>query len=188
MTSQRSWRTFVADVLLRDISAALARTHGRITWSPGWSRNPDIDPAAAVTADGIAINMQLLRGALPTVADRDLRDRAAVSRRTTGHPVSAYVAVVRWVEDGCMDGSRRCGDLYDLWAPDNVGALNAESGVVRHPWTDEWSAPVMDVQACALGGGMAGSPRGADPTHGDRSRGFGGRAYCVGSSGCRGPR
>jgi hypothetical protein len=55
-------RDGLADVLLKDINAALVRTHGRITWSPGWSRNSDVDPAVAVTPDGIAIKIQLLRG------------------------------------------------------------------------------------------------------------------------------
>ena len=31
-------RDGLADALRKDINAALARTHGRITWSPGWSR------------------------------------------------------------------------------------------------------------------------------------------------------
>ena len=55
-------RDGLADELLKDINAALVRTHGRITWSPGWSRNSDVDPAVAVTPDGIAIKIQLLRG------------------------------------------------------------------------------------------------------------------------------
>ena len=56
-------REDLAGILLKDINAALARTHGRITWSPGWSRNSDVDPAVAVTLDGIAIKIQLLSGA-----------------------------------------------------------------------------------------------------------------------------
>jgi hypothetical protein len=56
-------REDLAGILLKDINTALARTHGRITWSPGWSRNSDVDPAVAVTADGIGIKIQLLRGA-----------------------------------------------------------------------------------------------------------------------------
>src|ERR1035437_10267864 len=56
-------RDGLADVLLKDISSALARTHGRITWEPPWSSNSDVDPAVALTADGIAIKIQLLRSA-----------------------------------------------------------------------------------------------------------------------------
>ena len=55
-------RDGLTDVLLKEVSSALARTHGRITWSPGWRRNSDVDPAVAVTPDGIAIQIQLLRG------------------------------------------------------------------------------------------------------------------------------
>jgi len=52
-------RDGLADVLLKDINAALVRTHGLITWSPGWSRNSDVDPAVAVTPPG---NLTLLAG------------------------------------------------------------------------------------------------------------------------------
>lgn len=70
----------LADILVKDINTALARTHGRITWSPGWSRDSDLDPAVAVTGVryGDQDSVALLR-ALRTVADRDSRDRAAVS-------------------------------------------------------------------------------------------------------------
>jgi len=54
-------RDGLADLLRRDIDTALARTHGRIAWSPEWSRNSDVNPAVAVMADGIAIKIQLLR-------------------------------------------------------------------------------------------------------------------------------
>lgn len=37
-------RDDLAAVLTDDISAALVRTHGRIAWSPGWSRNSDVEP------------------------------------------------------------------------------------------------------------------------------------------------
>ena len=53
-------RNDIATALIDDIGAALARTHGRIVWSPAWSSNSDVEPAVAVTTDGIAIKIQLL--------------------------------------------------------------------------------------------------------------------------------
>jgi predicted nucleotidyltransferase component of viral defense system len=36
-------RDHLTDRLIRDINTGLARTHGRITWSPTWSPSADID-------------------------------------------------------------------------------------------------------------------------------------------------
>ena len=90
----------LADVFLRDINAALA-----------WTR-PDYTAARMVAElrcrpcrrghagryrdqDSVAA----CHG-LPAVADRAWRDRAVLSRCATGHPGSAYVAVLGWMEDG----------------------------------------------------------------------------------------
>jgi len=54
-------RDGLAGILSKDIRTALSRTHGRITWAPGWTRSSDVEPAVAVTPDGIAIKIQLLR-------------------------------------------------------------------------------------------------------------------------------
>jgi Nucleotidyl transferase AbiEii toxin, Type IV TA system len=124
-------RDDLADVLLKDINAALARTHGRLTWSPGWSRNSDVDPAVAVTADGIAINIQLLRGARyepwPTQTceiEQRYRDAPPAILR-----VPTLLAFAGWKTAAWLDrGAAR--DLYDLWALDRVGALNAESATL----------------------------------------------------------
>ena len=128
-------RDDLADVLRKDINTALARTHGRITWSPGWSRNSDVDPAVAVTADGIAIQIQLLRGSRyepwPTES-RQIKQRyrdapPAILR------VPTRLSFAGWKTAAWMDrGAAR--DLYDLWALDKVGALNPESAALfaRH--------------------------------------------------------
>jgi hypothetical protein len=44
-------RNDLANALIQDIGIGLARTHGRITWTPPWSPSSDIEPAIAVTAD-----------------------------------------------------------------------------------------------------------------------------------------
>jgi len=128
-------RDGLADVLLKEVSSALARTHGRITWSPEWSRSSDVDPAVAVTADGIAVQIQLLRGAgyepWPTETrqiEQRYRDAPPAILR-----VPTLLSFAGWKTAAWMDrGAAR--DLYDLWALDKVGALNPESAALfaRH--------------------------------------------------------
>ena len=118
-------------MLLKDIDAALARTHGRITWSPGWSRNSDVDPAVALTPDGIAIKIQLLRGAGYEPWPTETRE---IEQRYRDAPpailrVPTLQAFAGWKTAAWMDrGAAR--DLYDLWALDKVGALTAQSAAL----------------------------------------------------------
>jgi len=108
-------RDGLAHVLLKEVSSALARTHGRITWSPEWSRTSDVDPAVAVTADGIAIQIQLLRGAdyepWPTETrqiEQRYRDAPPAILR-----VPTLLSFAGWKTAAWMDrGAAR--DLYDL--------------------------------------------------------------------------
>jgi len=124
-------RDGLADALRKDINAALARTHGRITWSPGWSRNSDADHAVAVTADGVAINIQLLRGTRYEPWPTETRE---IQQRYCDAPpailrVPTLLSFAGWKTAAWMDrGAAR--DLYDLWALDKVGALNAESAAL----------------------------------------------------------
>ena len=124
-------RDSLADVLLKDINTALARTHGRITWEPGWSRNSDVDPAVAVTTDGIAIQIQLLRGAGYEPWPTETRE---IEQRYRDAPpailrVPTLLSFAGWKTAAWIDrGAAR--DLYDLWALDKVGALNPESAAL----------------------------------------------------------
>jgi predicted nucleotidyltransferase component of viral defense system len=123
-------RDRLAGVLLKDINTALARTHGRITWSPGWSRNSDVEPAVAVTA-GVAIKIQLLRGTHYEPWPTETRE---IKQRYRDAPpailrVPTLLSFAGWKTAAWMDrGAAR--DLYDLWALDKVGALNPESAAL----------------------------------------------------------
>ena len=125
-------RTYLLDERLsEDIDAALARTHGRITWSPGWSRNSAVDPAVAVTPDGIAITIQLLRGAGYEPWPTETRE---IEQRYRDAPpailrVPTLQAFAGWKTAAWMD-RHAARDLYDLWALDKVGALTAESAAL----------------------------------------------------------
>jgi hypothetical protein len=124
-------RDDLADILATDIAGALLRTHGRITWSPGWSRNSDVEPAIAVTPDGVAIKLQLLRGEGYEPWQTEMRE---IEQRYRDAPpatlrVPTLASFAGWKTVAWMDrGAPR--DLYDLWALDKVGALNAESAAL----------------------------------------------------------
>jgi len=124
-------RDDLAGVLLNDINTALARTHGRITWSPEWSRNSDVDPAVALTLHGIAIRIQLLRGQGYEQWPTETRE---IEQRYRDAPpavlrVPTVLAFAGWKTAAWMDrGAAR--DLYDLWALSTVGAMSAESAAL----------------------------------------------------------
>ena len=92
------------------------------------SRNSDVDPAVAVTPDGIAIKIQLLRGTRYEPWPTETRE---IEQRYRDAPpailrVPTLLSFAGWKTASWMDrGAAR--DLYDLWALDKVGALNAES-------------------------------------------------------------
>ncbi len=124
-------RDSLADALARDINAALARTHGRIVWSPEWSRNSDIEPAVAMTPDGIAIKIQLLRSAHYEPWPTEVRE---IEQRYRDAPpavlrVPTLASFAAWKTAAWIDRST-ARDLYDLWALDKVGALNAEAAAL----------------------------------------------------------
>ncbi|MHB8452400.1 MAG: nucleotidyl transferase AbiEii/AbiGii toxin family protein [Mycobacteriales bacterium] len=124
-------RDALADLLAKEISTALTRTLGRITWAPGWQRDSDVDAALAVTPDGVAIQIQLLRiggyAAWPT----ELR---AIEQRYSDAPpatlrVPTPASFAGWKTAAWLDrGAAR--DLYDLWGLSQVGALTAESAAL----------------------------------------------------------
>jgi len=133
-------RNHLAETLLQDINTGLARTHGRITWSPAWSPTSDVEPAVAVTPDGIAIKIQLLPRAhyekWPTeIHEIEQRYRDAPPARLRVPTMSSFAGwkTVAWLQ------RLAARDLYDLWALSRVGALNAESAKLfaKHGPTNE---------------------------------------------------
>jgi len=124
-------RDKLAVALSNDVSNALARTHGRITWSPGWSRNSDIEPAVAITPDGLAVRIQLIRGThyepWPTEIrkiEQRYRDAPAAVLRVPTLPAFAGWKTAAWMDRAAAR------DLYDLWALTKVDALNADAAAL----------------------------------------------------------
>lgn len=123
-----------ADLALRLISTverAVQRSHGRVTWQPGFSANNDVEPAVALIPGGIAIRLQLLRSRgyeRWPVTEQEIEQRYAdVEPATLRTPTLRSFAgwkTSAWIERNAPR------DLYDLWAMGRVGALDAEAAAL----------------------------------------------------------
>lgn len=108
---------------------SLARTHGRLILVPPLSSLPDTHPAVLRTSDGLAVRLQLLSS-----RDRILwpTERRSLVQRYADSPaaelsvptLSAFAAskTATWVD---RHASR---DLWDLWALNRLGAIDAAAG------------------------------------------------------------
>jgi predicted nucleotidyltransferase component of viral defense system len=151
-------RDDLAAALIDELGRALARTHGRITWAPAWSSNSEVEPATAVTPDGIAIKIQLLSADRYEPWPTEFRE---IEQRYRDAPpavlrVPTLESFAGWKTVAWLD-RRAPRDLYDLWALTTVGALNEQSAALfarhgptgkaprswmfdRPPSTAEWQA------------------------------------------------
>jgi predicted nucleotidyltransferase component of viral defense system len=118
----------VAERLVRTIEGAVQRTHGRVSWEQGFSRNDDVEPAIALLSGGIAIKIQLLKAEgyepWPTGINRieqRYSDVGEATLRTPTLPAFAGWKTSAWVDRAAPR------DLYDLWAMSRLGALDLEA-------------------------------------------------------------
>jgi len=100
--------------------------------------------------------------------------------------VPTLLSFAGWKTAAWMDrGAAR--DLYDLWALDKVGALNAESAAaVRHTWTDSSPPRSWMFDRAPSGAEWQAQLAGQTRLTVTPGPGVGGRASCVGSSARRG--
>lgn len=130
-------RSEIAQRLVNSINSALLRSHGRLSWSPSFTKR-DVEPAAIETPNGISIRVQLLdrRGypQWPTEL-RDIQQRYQDARPATliVPTIEAFAGwkTAAWHERGAPR------DLYDLWALAETGALTPEAAdlFARHGTT-----------------------------------------------------
>ena len=102
---------------------------------PRWSRRSDVEPAVAITPDGLATKIQLLSSAQYEPWPTETRE---IEQRYRDVPpailqVPTLASFAGWKTVAWMDrGAAR--DLYDLWALSKVGALNSAAAALfaRH--------------------------------------------------------
>jgi hypothetical protein len=119
-------RKAVAADLEAALPRALARTHGRLTLDPPFSGVAD--PVAAIlrSADGMVVRIQLLsaRGRVLWPTERRLleqryRDAPAAELTVPTLPAFAASKTATWAD------RRAPRDLWDLWALNRIGAIDA---------------------------------------------------------------
>src|SRR3954469_19477868 len=118
-------RRLAVDRVVTTLEGRLRRSHGRLTWLPAFS-DRDVEPAVAVTPDGLAVQIQILR------ADGYPRwpvERRAVEQRYADAapailtvPTAASFAAWKTATWADRHAPR---DLFDLWAMSSGGMLDA---------------------------------------------------------------
>ncbi|MCR6706349.1 MAG: nucleotidyl transferase AbiEii/AbiGii toxin family protein [Cellulomonas sp.] len=120
-------RTDVAVQIEAAVRRGLARSHGRPTWRPALSATSGSQPATVGVEGTASIQVQLLSGEgylWPTeVRDIDQRysDAPPARLRTLTAAGFAAAKLATWME------RRAPRDLYDLWALDVRGLINADA-------------------------------------------------------------
>jgi predicted nucleotidyltransferase component of viral defense system len=119
-------RRTIAEELDTVLSRAVARTHGRLALEPSFSRIADSVPVTATTVDGTAVKIQLLssrdRIAWPSERRRlEQRYSDAPTAELVVPTLPAFAAskTATWAD------RRAPRDLWDLWALDRIGAIDA---------------------------------------------------------------
>ena len=120
-------RAEIAGRLTKSINTALLRTHGRLTWTPGFTAK-DTEPAIVETPTGLAIRVQLLAGQGYQPWPAELRD--IEQRYRDAPPAKLIVPTIEsfagWKTATWHDrGAAR--DLYDLWALAERNSITSEA-------------------------------------------------------------
>lgn len=121
-------RSIAAD-LDAALPRALARTHGRLTLDPALGSVPDTRAAVLRSSDGLTVRIQLLSSRDRTVWPTERRslvqryaDAPAAELLVPTLPAFAASKTATWFD---RHASR---DLWDLWALDQIGGIEAEAG------------------------------------------------------------
>ena len=137
-------------VLAAELDAALprsvARSYGRLEWAPSLSNVPDTGAAHLRSASGVSVKIQLLsargRSVWPT-EPRDLEQRYSdvPPAELLVPTLPAFVAgkTATWHD------RRASRDLWDLWALNDIGAIDGAAGVLyrRYGPTNRLPAPQL---------------------------------------------
>lgn len=124
-------RRSIATDLDAALPRALARTHGRLTLDPALRSVPDTRAAILRTSEGLTVRIQLLSSRDRTVWPTERRslvqryaDAPAAELLVPTLPALAASKTATWFD------RRACRDLWDLWALDQIGAIDAETGTL----------------------------------------------------------
>jgi hypothetical protein len=107
------------------LERGLRRTHGRLTWAPTFS-DRDLEPAVAVTQEGLAVQLQILRadGYPPWPVERRPVEQRYRDAPAAALSVPTAASFAAWKTATWMD-RHAARDLYDLWAMSRLGMLDS---------------------------------------------------------------
>ncbi|WP_280348615.1 nucleotidyl transferase AbiEii/AbiGii toxin family protein [Nocardia neocaledoniensis] len=151
-------RTALAADLDTTLPRSVARSHGRLEWEASLSSVPDTGAALLRSPSGVSLEIQLLsargRPAWPTeLRNLDQRYSDVPPAELLVPTLAAFVAgkTATWHD------RRASRDLWDLWALNNIGAIDSAAGALyrrygptnrlptpqlfdRAPDEDDWNA------------------------------------------------
>lgn len=134
----------VATYLDAALPRALARTHGRLTLTPALSSMPDTNAAILRTSAGLTVRIQLLSSRTRTVWPSERRslvqrytDAPAATLLVPTLPAFAASKTATWFD---RHASR---DLWDLWALDRIGAIDAEAEALYRRYGPTNKSPAL---------------------------------------------
>jgi len=118
-------RKAIAEELDDALPRAVARSHGRLTLEPGFTRVADMRAVTARTAEGLTVQIQLLsardRIVWPSerrVLEQRYRDAPPAELSVPTLPAFAAGKTATWAD------RRAPRDLWDLWALSGIGAID----------------------------------------------------------------
>ncbi|MEU0545580.1 nucleotidyl transferase AbiEii/AbiGii toxin family protein [Nocardia sp. NPDC005978] len=143
-------RSVLAAELDAALPRAVARTFGRLEWAPSLSAVPDTGAANLRSASGISVKIQLLSAQGRTVWPTELReleqrygDAPAAALHVPTLPAFAAGKTVTWHD------RRASRDLWDLWALNNIDAIDDAAGELyrRYGPTNRLPSPELFARA-----------------------------------------
>ncbi|WP_026303105.1 nucleotidyl transferase AbiEii/AbiGii toxin family protein [Jongsikchunia kroppenstedtii] len=108
---------------------AVARSHGRLSWDPPLSGIPDTASARLVGASRMSVKVQLLSARDRITWPSETR---AITQRYADTPPATFtvptLASFAGSKTSTWHDRGAARDLWDLWALDRIGAIDAEAG------------------------------------------------------------
>ncbi|WP_342213870.1 nucleotidyl transferase AbiEii/AbiGii toxin family protein [Nocardia wallacei] len=124
-------RKVLAAELDNALPRSVARSYGRLEWAPSLSDVPDTGTAHLRSASGVSVKFQLLSARNRTVWPSELRDLE--QRYSDAPPAKLFVPTLPAFVAGkttTWHDRRASRDLWDLWALNEIGAIDATAGAL----------------------------------------------------------
>ncbi|MCP9620703.1 nucleotidyl transferase AbiEii/AbiGii toxin family protein [Nocardia otitidiscaviarum] len=139
-------RTALAADLDAVLPRAVARSYGRLEWTPSLSDVPEAGAASLRTASGVSVKIQLLSARGQPAWPTELRDLE--QRYGDVPPAELFVPTLPAFVAGktaTWHDRRAARDLWDLWALNNIGAIDAAAGALyrRYGPTNRLPSPQL---------------------------------------------